>query len=74
VIASRRGSVPEVVEDGVTGWIVEVEDYAAQAAERLKRVAEIDPQACRDRVRRLFSKQAMVAGYEDVFGRAAASP
>ena len=27
VIATPRGSVPEVVEDGVTGWIVDVEDY-----------------------------------------------
>ena len=44
VIATPRGSVPEVVEDGVTGWIVEVEDYANQTAERLKRLSEIDPQ------------------------------
>jgi glycosyltransferase involved in cell wall biosynthesis len=70
VIATPRGSVPEVVQDGVTGWIVDVEDYAAQAAERLTRLAEIDPHACRDRVQRLFSKEAMVAGYEDVFDRA----
>jgi len=72
VIATPRGSVPEVVEDGVTGWIVPVEDYAAQAAERLGHLSEIDPSACRDRVQRLFSKEAMVAGYEAVFERAAA--
>jgi len=70
VIATRRGSVPEVIDDGVTGWIVSVEDYAAEAAERLKHLDEIDPNACRDRVRRLFSKEAMVAGYERVFERA----
>jgi hypothetical protein len=70
VIATPRGSVPEVVEDGVTGWIVDVEDYAAQAADRLTRVSEIDPLACRERVQRLFSKEAMVAGYERVFERA----
>jgi glycosyltransferase involved in cell wall biosynthesis len=63
--------VPEVVQDGVTGWIVGVEDYANQAADRLKRLAEIDPRACRERVQRLFSKEAMVAGYEGVFERAA---
>jgi glycosyltransferase involved in cell wall biosynthesis len=73
VIATPRGSVPEVVEDGVTGWIVEVEDFANQAADRLKRLSEIDPLACRERVRRLFSKEAMVAGYEGVFERAAAA-
>ncbi len=67
VIATPRGSVPEVIEDGVTGWIVDVEDYPAQAAERLRHLGEIDPQACRERVRRLFSKEAMVAGYERVF-------
>jgi len=70
VIATPRGSVPEVVQDGVTGWIVDVEDYAAQAAERLTKLSEIDPRACRDRVQRLFSKEAMVAGYEAAFDRA----
>jgi glycosyltransferase involved in cell wall biosynthesis len=69
VIATPRGSVPEVIEDGVTGWIVDVEDYAAQAAERLTRLHEIDPAACRDRVVRRFSKQTMVAGYEAVYDR-----
>jgi hypothetical protein len=30
-------------------------------------LSEIDPSACRARVERLFSKEAMVAGYERVF-------
>jgi len=72
VIGTPRGSVPEVIQDGVTGWIVPAEDYAAQAAERLGRLSEIDPYACRERVQRLFSKEAMVAGYERVFERAVA--
>ncbi len=72
VIATRRGSVPEVIDDGVTGWIVDVEEYPAQAAERLTRLSEIDPRACRDRVDRRFSKRAMVAGYERVFERVVA--
>jgi glycosyltransferase involved in cell wall biosynthesis len=67
VIATPRGSVPEVVEDGVTGWIVDVEGYPEAAAERLDRLEEIDPEACRERVRRLFSKESMVEGYERVF-------
>jgi glycosyltransferase involved in cell wall biosynthesis len=70
VIATPRGSVPEIVEDGVTGWIVDVEDYPARAAERLERLSEIEPERCRERVQRLFSKEAMVAGYEGVFERA----
>jgi glycosyltransferase involved in cell wall biosynthesis len=74
VIATPRGSVPEVIEDGVTGWIVDVDDYAEQAAERLRRVDEIDPHRCRERVERLFSKEAMVRGYERVFERVVGGP
>jgi glycosyltransferase involved in cell wall biosynthesis len=70
VIGTPRGSVPEVIEDGVTGWIVDVEDYPARAAEMLGRLDELDPAPCRDHVRRLFSKEAMVEGYERVFERA----
>jgi glycosyltransferase involved in cell wall biosynthesis len=69
VIATPRGSVPEVIEDGVTGWIVSVENFAQEAAEKLEHLDEIDPQAGRERVQRLFSKEAMVAGYEGVFER-----
>ncbi|HEU4528629.1 MAG TPA: glycosyltransferase family 4 protein [Actinomycetota bacterium] len=74
VIATPRGSVPEIVEDGRTGWIVDVDDYVDQAADRLARLSEIDPRLCRERVQRLFSKEAMVAGYERVFERVTASP
>jgi glycosyltransferase involved in cell wall biosynthesis len=72
VIATPRGSVPEVIADGETGWIVSVENYAQEAAEKLKHLDQIDPRACRERVQQLFSKEAMVAGYEDVFERAVA--
>ena len=72
VIATPRGSVPEVIADGETGWIVDVESYPEEAAERLAKLDSIDPAACRDRVWRLFSKEAMVAGYERVFAEVAA--
>ena len=72
VIATPRGSVPEVVMDGETGFIVPVQDYPAQAAGALRRLGEIDPAACRARVQERFSKEAMVAGYEDVFRRVTA--
>jgi glycosyltransferase involved in cell wall biosynthesis len=72
VIATPRGSVPEVIADGETGFIVPVESYPESATEALKRVGDIDPLVCRDRVERLFSKEAMVAGYEEVFERAVA--
>jgi glycosyltransferase involved in cell wall biosynthesis len=67
VIATPRGSVPEVIVDGETGWIVDIDGYAEHAAERLAMTDSIDPAACRERVRRLFSKEAMVTGYERVF-------
>jgi glycosyltransferase involved in cell wall biosynthesis len=70
VIATPRGSVPEVVADGVTGWIVEVDRYPEQAAESLAHLDEIDPMACRARVEERFSRAAMVAGYQDVFRQA----
>jgi glycosyltransferase involved in cell wall biosynthesis len=71
VIATPRGSVPEVVADGETGFIVSVENYPREAAAALERLAEIDAAACRTRVDRLFSKDAMVAGYERVYELAA---
>ena len=72
VIATPRGSVPEVIADGQTGFIVGVEDYGREAAEKLQHLAEIDPQVSRERVQRLFSKEAMVAGYERAFETALA--
>ena len=72
VIATPRGSVPEVVADGRTGFVVSVENYATEAAEAIERLGEIDPGACRDWVRERFSKERMVEGYERVFERALA--
>ena len=69
VIATPRGSVPEVVADGETGFVVSVEDYPAEAAAALLRLSEIDADACRARVQAKFSKESMVAGYEAVFER-----
>jgi glycosyltransferase involved in cell wall biosynthesis len=69
VIATPRGAAPEVVADGETGFIVPVDDYPEAAAGCLARLEEIDPKACRARVERLFSKEAMVEGYERAFER-----
>jgi glycosyltransferase involved in cell wall biosynthesis len=70
VVATPRGSVPEVIADGETGFIVSVEDYPSEAAEAIRRVGEIDPKACRRRVEQHFSKEVMVEGYERAFERA----
>jgi glycosyltransferase involved in cell wall biosynthesis len=73
VIATPRGSVPEVIVDGVTGWIVDVDAYPEQAAERLRSLSTIDPRVCRAHVRERFSAEAMVRGYLEVFERVLAS-
>ncbi len=73
VIATPFGSVPEVVVDGETGFVVPVDDYAEQVAAVIPRLDDIDAAACRRRVEEHFSRDAMVLGYERVFERAAAS-
>lgn len=55
VIAYPNGAVPEVIEDGRTGFIVEDTDGMTTAISRL---SEIDRHACRDHVIKHFSVQA----------------
>jgi glycosyltransferase involved in cell wall biosynthesis len=64
VVALRRGSVSEVVDHGVTGWICQQPE---QLGRRIVEANRIDPAACRDRAERLFDVSQMVAGYEQVY-------
>ncbi|MGP8248219.1 MAG: glycosyltransferase family 4 protein [Bryobacteraceae bacterium] len=64
VIAMDLGSCREVIEDGKTGFLVNSVQEAARALERL---AEIDGNACRQRVRQRFSIETMVEAYERVY-------
>lgn len=64
VIAMDLGSCREVIEDGRTGFLV---NNVPEAAESMARLSEIDPHACRQRVERRFSVEAMVASYERVY-------
>ena len=70
VIATGWGSVPEVVRDGVTGFIVDDEDAMVRAVER---IGEIDPSACRDDVTHRFSPPVMADGYERVYRESVAA-
>jgi glycosyltransferase involved in cell wall biosynthesis len=66
VIATPRGSVPEIVVDGLTGWIAgTVEDMAAA----VERCAEIDPRDCRVVAEQHYSPERMVADYVEAFHR-----
>lgn len=64
VIAFPEGAAPEVVEDGVTGFVVDDEHAMAAAIGRL---GELDPAACRDACQRRFGVPAVVRAYEDVY-------
>jgi len=66
VIACRRGSVPEVIEHGRTGFIADTFDDLVAA---VRRVDRLDRAACRRRVERYFSVQRMVDGYESLYLR-----
>jgi len=66
VIAMRRGSVPEVIEHGRTGFIV---DTADEMVEALTHIDEIDPAECRRAVEERFSRKAFVTAHEEAYGR-----
>jgi glycosyltransferase involved in cell wall biosynthesis len=66
VIATPRGSVPEIVVEGLTGWIAPTVEGMAAAVERC---AEIDPRECRAVAERHYSPERMVGDYLDAFHR-----
>jgi len=75
VIAFRRGSVPEVIENGKTGFVV---DTIEQAVEALAHVDAIDRRVCRAEFERRFTSERMaldyVAVYRALVERRAAAP
>jgi glycosyltransferase involved in cell wall biosynthesis len=60
VIATNRGAVPEVIEDGRSGIIVE---HYREMAEALERVDALEPLECRRYVEERFSPERMVDDY-----------
>jgi glycosyltransferase involved in cell wall biosynthesis len=60
VIAFRRGSVPEVIDEGVTGFIVENEDEAIAA---IKRIGELDRRRVRATFERRFTAKRIAEDY-----------
>lgn len=65
VVAFRRGSMSEVIDEGVTGFLV---DGVQQAAEAVNRITTIDRAGCRERAQQRFSAQRMVTDYLRVYG------
>jgi glycosyltransferase involved in cell wall biosynthesis len=66
VIAFRNGSVPEVMVDGVTGFIVEGMEEAVQA---VPRVAGLSRWACRKVFEERFDSARMARDYVEVYRR-----
>ncbi len=64
VIAWNSGSVPEIIEHGVTGFIVNNDDEAIEA---LERVNQLDRQKIRAEFERRFSAGAMADGYIGIY-------
>ncbi|MFO7962090.1 MAG: glycosyltransferase family 4 protein [Nitriliruptoraceae bacterium] len=66
VVAFARGAVPEIVEDGRTGWAVPPDDVDAMCT-AVERVGEIDRGLCRDHIERHFAAARMAQGYERIY-------
>jgi len=71
VIAYSAGSVPEIVEDGVTGFIVENEVEAADAI--LERLPALSRPQIRTRFQERFTARRMATDYLDVYQGLAAT-
>jgi glycosyltransferase involved in cell wall biosynthesis len=71
VIAWDHGAVPEVVEDGVNGFIVRSVEEALQA---LQRVTTLDRRRIRAIFERRFSARTMATRYAELYARFAPAP
>jgi glycosyltransferase involved in cell wall biosynthesis len=63
VLAFNQGAAPEIVEHGLSGFLVEDED---EMAARVPEAGELDPLRCRESAQR-FSPDRVAAGYESVY-------
>src|SRR3546814_17422785 len=68
VLAFREGSVPEIVIDGVTGFIVDSVGAMVQAVERIE---HIDRRKCRRHVEECFSMGRMAERYAELYAELA---
>ena len=66
VVALRAGSVPEVIDDGTTGFVCDTLDEMVEA---MGRTEDIDPAACRRTALARFDVRRMVDGYDLVYRR-----
>lgn len=67
VLGARMGSLPEIVVDGVTGFLC---DSVDEAVLKVPHLASLDRRACRERVESEFSTERMIDRYLDAYARA----
>lgn len=64
IIGYRRGSVPEVIRHGETGYVCDDRDSAVAYVERLR---DLDRRACRADAEARFSVAPVVDAYERIY-------
>lgn len=64
VIAISRGSMPEIIKDGKTGYLVQ---SVGEMIEAVHKVNKIDRRACREHVKAHFSLKQMIDAYEQAY-------
>lgn len=64
VVAFDKGSIPEIIDTGVTGYVVQDLDTMIEAVEN---IGTIDRKICRERALANFSATKMADGYEKIY-------
>ena len=67
VVAYNIGSVPEVIEDGKTGFVVDVDSSVEGLSHAVSKINILQRGDCHSSVVERFSKEAMVKGYIEVY-------
>jgi glycosyltransferase involved in cell wall biosynthesis len=70
VVATKVGSTPEIVDDGLTGFLVE---NRFELVDALRSVASLDREVCRKTAEQRFSAERMVADHVSIYERLCAS-
>lgn len=69
VVATRLGSMPELVDDGRTGFLVAPDRIVEESVRAVAALDRIDRQVCRDEAVRRFGRDRMIDAYLRLFGR-----